>query len=213
MGRKKKFVLLTIGIVGIVFFATFLTIFFQNYYDPGNSEAPVFSLPIKSTNYDNVTGVQRFHPPDHNGLDFKLLNTTEIIAPIGGKITSIEHHMMTNNLWIVDVFLRINPAWGMFIAFEPWTYNEADVIAQKTNISAYISIGKVVAENQTLGWLLPVAGSEFPHIHWSVFKVSAAGLLGNSGSENVNPYSYLTPWAKTICDGYCAAFWDYNPCG
>ncbi len=212
MGRKKKIMLLAISIAGIVFLTVFLSYFMQNYYDPGNSDTPVFSLPIKPANYDNVTGIQRFHPPNHIGLDFKLPNATEIVAPIGGKITGIEHHMMSNNLWIVDVTLRINPLWGMFIAFEPWTYDEAVAVSQKTNISTYITVGKVMAVNETLGWLQPVPGSEFPHIHWTVYKIPGGGLSFGESNENVNPYSYLAPWARNICDGYCSAFWDYTPC-
>ena len=211
MGRKKKIVIFTFFM--FIFVAIYILYFLSNYYDPGNSDTPMFSLPIRPANYANVTGVQRYHPPEHIGFDFRLPNATEIVAPKGGKITDIKLHKMNNNLWIVDVFLRINPIWGMFIAFEPCTYDQNVAIAQKANISAYIHIGQVVLENQTLGWLQPEPGSEFPHIHWTVFKVGAWGLLGNVGFENVNPYHYLAPWAKSVCDGYCSTFYDYTPCG
>ncbi len=212
MGRKKKIALLCLVIVSVVVLAIFIPTYLQSYYDPGNTDTPVFSLPIKQANYANVSGVQRFHSPDHVGLDFQLRNATEIIAPIGGKIVGIEHHMMSNNLWIVDVTLRINPAWGMYIAFEPDTNDEAVTIAQQANISTYIKVGDIVDVNQTLGWLLPVPASEFPHIHWTVYRIGFWGELFTEGNENVNPWIYLDTWARVIVDGYCSSFHDFTPC-
>ncbi len=213
MERKKKIVLITISTVGIVILAIYIPYFLQNYYDPGNSDNPVFSLPIKPANYINVTHVQRFNLPGHSGFDFKLENATEIIAPISGKITKIDKGRMSNSEWAMGVYLRINPAWGMFIAFEPHTEEEPIADAQMANISAYIIVGQVVIENQTLGWLQPVPGSVYPHIHWGVYKVANWGLLGNSGSEDVNPYRYCAPWAQSILTGYCTSIGDSNPCG
>ncbi len=60
---------------------------------------------------------------------------------------------MSNNLWIGDVFLRINPMWGLFIAFESCTYIEATAVTQEGNIWNYIRVGQVVVEPDA--WVAP----------------------------------------------------------
>src|SRR4030042_1227728 len=95
MGKKRKIVGLCIVIVSGVVLTAIIFLFSQNYYDPGNSNTPEFSLPIAPTNIYKVTGIQRFNRTlNHTGFDFKLENDTKIVAPIGGKITEINYHEM-----------------------------------------------------------------------------------------------------------------------
>ncbi len=165
-------------------------------------EDPAFSMPIKPEDYETVSGIQRWDPTFHVGFDFTLRVDTEIIAPSGGVVKDILIFPMENDLWIVTVTVEINCKWAWFIAFEPCTYEESVAEAQLSNISAYIQVGDTIQENQTLGWLLPISDSEFPHIHWSVLE----------NREYVNPVEYMAPWAEEIIAGYCAEFYDHSPC-
>ncbi|TET81910.1 MAG: hypothetical protein E3J43_00050 [Candidatus Heimdallarchaeota archaeon] len=87
------------------------------------AETPEFSLPVHDL--DEVIGVQVFHDNRstqlHIGFDFKLDNDTEIFAPISGKVTNVKKHQMSNGYWLIDVNIKINVKWTIFIAFEPWT--------------------------------------------------------------------------------------------
>ena len=165
------------------------------------SEVPVFSLPIHDL--DVVTGVQVFHDNRstqlHIGFDFKLENNTEVFAPIGGKITQVYKHQMTNGYWIIDVTIKINPKWSMFIAFEPWTTEESIIDNQLLFIS--VNKGDTVELDQSLGILHPVLGSEFPHIHWTITKHM---FLGEK--EHVSPYDYCTPEDQELLWDLCLSF-------
>ena len=174
-----------------------------NYLIYSNAETPVFVLPIKDLSV--VTGVQVFHDngsvsKDHHGFDFTVENDTEIFSPIAGKITGVEKKKMFNDLWIVDVKIRINSKWSMYIAFEPDTYDEAVVDAQILNIS--VKVGDKIEQNQSLGILNPVPGAGFAHIHWNINLHSFLHFK----SEDVSPYDYCSEAAKIQMVDLCALF-------
>lgn len=160
-------------------------------------ETPVFELPVN--NIDIVSGIQVFHDPQsttqlHTGFDFKLLNQTQIFAPISGEVTDKTKFQMSNGLWIIDVFIKFNSKYNTFIAFEPCTYEESIIDQQMTKIN--VNKGDTVLQGQVLGTLDPVADSEFPHIHWQVQK----------DSEPVSPYEYASTNAKAQMDILCVRY-------
>ncbi len=165
------------------------------------AETPEFSIPVH--NIEDVTGVQVFHDNMstqlHIGFDFKLDVDSEIFAPVSGKITNVKKHQMTNGYWLVDVFIKINVKWTMFIAFEPWTTEEAVIDDQLSEIT--VNIGDRVEVNQSLGFLTPVPGSEFPHIHWTISYYKFLGAR-----EHVSPYDYLNPEAQSLLWDLCQSF-------
>ncbi len=151
---------------------------------------PVLELPI--ANIDDVTGIQTFHDPSstdfHTGFDFELPNPTEIYAPIRGEISDIIKIKMSNELWIIDVFIEYNSKWSTFIAFEPYTYDESVIDDQLSQI--VVKEGDFVEKGQLLGTLDSVPNSEFPHIHWQV----------QEDGEPVRPYDYCSESAKALMD-------------
>lgn len=165
------------------------------------AETPEFSIPVH--NIEDVTGVQVFHDNRstqlHIGFDFKLDVDSEIFAPISGKITSIKKHMMSNGYWIIDVNIKINVKWTMFFAFEPWTTEESVIDDQMNEI--IVKQGDKVEVNQSLGFLTPVPGSEFPHIHWTISYYKFFGVR-----EHVSPYDYLNTEAQSLLWDLCLSF-------
>ena len=165
-------------------------------------EDPVFELPVNDI--DEVTGIQVFHDPRstqlHNGYDFKLENDTDIYAPIAGKVSNVKKHRMSNDYWLIDVFITIDPKWKMFIAFEPWTQDESVIDDQMENIT--VQEGDIVSVGDHVGILNPVKDSEFPHIHWNVIEYTTA--VGDD--QNRNPYFYVSDDAKADMDYLCSKF-------
>lgn len=195
--KKGKIILFFIIFAGITtgcIFAGFSIVF-------SLAETPVFSLPVH--NLEDVTGVQVFHDnrstQSHIGFDFKLETNTVIFAPISGKITNVNKHMMSNGYWIIDVNIKINAKWTMFIAFEPWTTEESVIDNQMLSIS--VKTGDTVAVNQSLGILNPIPGSEFPHIHWTITNHTLWGKR-----QHVSPYDYLNEQAKVLLWELCLSF-------
>ncbi|MCG3226622.1 MAG: hypothetical protein H7645_06870 [Candidatus Heimdallarchaeota archaeon] len=167
----------------------------------GFAETPVFSLPVHELGV--VSGVQVFHDNRstqlHIGFDFRLENNTEIFSPIAGKITQVKKHQMSNGYWIIDVNIKINSKWTMFIAFEPWTTEELVIDEQMLFIS--VNTGDTVELNQSLGILTPVPSSEFPHIHWTITRHSFM-----SEKEPVSPYDYCSVEAQNLLWDLCQSY-------
>jgi hypothetical protein len=165
------------------------------------ADTPVFSLPVHDLSV--VTGVQVFHDNRstqlHIGFDFKLEDNTEIFSPIPGKITQVKKHQMSNGYWLIDVNIKINAKWTMFIAFEPWTTEESVIDDQMLFIS--VKTGDIVERNKSLGILTPVLGSEFPHIHWTVTQLTFMGE-----KEHVSPYDYCSEEAQNLLWELCQSF-------
>ncbi len=195
--KKSKIILFLIIFTGITTGCIFAG--FSIFYSL--AETPVFSLPVH--NLEDVTGVQVFHDNRstqlHVGFDFELEIDTEIFAPISGKITEIKKFRMSNGYWIIDVNIRINAKWTMFIAFEPWTTEESIIDDQMLSIS--VKTGDQVTVNQSLGILTPVLSSEFPHIHWTITNHTLWG-----DKEHVSPYDYLNEQAKVLLWELCLSF-------
>jgi murein DD-endopeptidase MepM/ murein hydrolase activator NlpD len=196
--RKKK-AMKSLGIILIIGASAF-TIYLVLLE---TSPAPAFELPVHDLSA--VSGVQVFHDNRstgqvHNGFDFKLNNTTEIFAPIGGMISQINKHAMSNGYWIIDVSILINVRWSMFIAFEPWTTNESYIDLQLQHID--VKFGDQVTVNQSIGWLVPVPGAEFPHVHWNVQEQG----LNTFVDSNRSPYDYCTPAAQARMYALCRLF-------
>ncbi len=165
------------------------------------AETPEFSLPVH--NLEDVTGVQVFHDNMstqlHIGFDFKLDNDTEIFTPISGKVTDVKKFRMSNGYWLIDVNIKINMKWTMFIAFEPWTTEESVIDDQLAAIT--VKKGDRVEVNQSLGFLIPVLSAEFPHIHWTISFYKFIGVR-----EHVSPYDYLNPQAQNLLWDLCLSF-------
>jgi len=193
MDERKKKILLVIGLISVIIigggFATYFVLYTL-------AEDAVFDLPV--ADLDDVTGIQVYHDNRstqlHIGFDFKLENDTEIFAPIGGTITQVNKHQMSNNLWIIDVSIQFNIKWSMFIAFEPCTYDESVIDAQMENIT--VNVGDTVTKNQSLGILNPVAGSEFPHIHWTILE----------GGQDRSPYDHCSTTARAGIEWLCEKY-------
>jgi hypothetical protein len=168
----------------------------------GEVSTPVFELPIANKDVDRVTGVQAFHNPRsselHVGFDFVFSHPTEILSPIDGEITNVHKHQMSNGYWLVDVNIRINRAWSMFIAFEPYTQDETEIDRQLEKI--VVKIGDQVKQGQLLGVLDANPDRDFCHIHWSITK----------DGEHVSPYDYCSEKAKSQMDALCKKF-DTQP--
>jgi len=199
--KKKRGIAITLVI--IIISTSIGVVFLANYLIYRNADTPVFVLPIKDLNV--VTGVQVFHDnssisKDHHGFDFAVENDTEIFSPIAGKIIGVEKKKMFNDLWIVDVIIRVNAKWSMYIAFEPDTYDESLVDAQILNIS--VKVGDKIEQNQSIGILNPAPGAGFAHIHWNVNLHSFL----HSKSEDVSPYDYCSEGAKIQMVDLCALF-------
>lgn len=164
---------------------------------------PAFSLPV--LDLATVSGVQVFHDNRstgqvHNGFDFKLEVPTTIVAPAGGLVTAISKHRMSNGYWIIDVNVQVNVRWSYFLAFEPWTTDEAVIDAQLRNIT--VSPWQLVAANDTIGVLVPVTGSEFPHVHWNVLETT----LNPFADRNRSPYDHCTAPARALLWDLCMSF-------
>lgn len=200
---KKKTLLLIILIIGII--GAFGGIFWGiTLFSYNSAEEPIFELPIVSEKVLEVTGIQTFHEEHngvvHGGFDFKLENDTVIISPIEGKVTDIHKNQMDNDYWLVDVNIDINARWKMFIAFEPWTQDEGVIENQLENIN--VKEGNEVKRGDKLGTLIPVNGSEFPHIHWNVIEKG----FGSDEDVDRSPYDYCSSNAKADLDYLCDKF-------
>ncbi|MFX0057702.1 MAG: M23 family metallopeptidase [Candidatus Hodarchaeota archaeon] len=197
MNKKIKVILIITSLVSVGIFAGFTIVYFL-------AETPVFELPINDISV--VSGIQTFHEPGgtqvHQGFDFTLRNDTEIISPVDGVVTSVHKFQMSNNLWIIDVFISINIKWKTFIAFEPCTYNESVIDAQMLNIT--VKNGDKVSVGETLGILNPVNGSEFPHIHWSV--IERDWNIFDQENDYRSPYRYCSVNAKLDIEFLCTLF-------
>lgn len=196
MKKRKMLLILFFAVILIVggFLAGFAIVF-------QFAETPIFNLPI--ANIADVTGIQVFHDNRstqlHTGFDFKLENDTEIFAPISGTITSVKKHRMSNDYWLIDVNIRINAKWGMFIAFEPWTTDEAIIDEQMVYIT--VSIGDRVEIGESIGFLKPATEAEFPHIHWNVNYKTFYGIR-----VDVSPFDYCSSVAKSLIFELCDKF-------
>ncbi len=200
---KKKKRSLAIILTIVITISSLGVVLLTNYVRYSNAETPIFVLPIKDLSV--VIGVQVFHDngsvsKDHHGFDFTVENDTEIFSPIAGKVTAVEKKKMFNDLWIVDVIIRINSKWSMYIAFEPDTYDESLVDAQMLNIT--VKRGEKIEQNQSLGILNPAPGAGFAHIHWNVNLNSFLHF----NSEDVSPYDYCSEAAKILMEDLCALF-------
>ena len=191
--KKKNKIITVIGLSCAIIVGSSVGTYFILY---ALADEPVFELPVHGL--DDATGIQVFHDNRstqlHVGFDFKLENDTEIFAPIPGVISLISKHQMSNGYWIIDVFITYNIKWDMFIAFEPWTQDESVINNQMLNIS--VQVGDIVVQNQSLGILNPVSGSEFPHIHWSI----------REGGQYRSPYDYCSTSARSGIEYLCDKF-------
>ena len=151
---------------------------------------PVFELPVRGEDLGDVTKIQTFHDPDsselHVGFDFAFEESKEIVSPIGGTVSSVHKHRMSNGLWLVSVNIQVNSEWSTFIAFEPDTSSETVIDQQYSRI--VVERGDEVVQGQLLGTLL-IEG-DFAHIHWSVLHFA----------EYVRPYDYCSDTAKAQLD-------------
>ncbi|MBL7118421.1 peptidoglycan DD-metalloendopeptidase family protein [Candidatus Bathyarchaeota archaeon] len=199
-GRTYLAVLLLI-VAGLALFAWYSGWVPQSMSEtPVESTTPVFELPVREEDLNDVTKIQTYHDPDsselHVGFDFAFEESKEIISPINGTVTSVHKHRMSNGLWIVDVVISVNSEWSTFIAFEPDTRSETVIDQQLARIS--VKQGDEVEQGQLLGNLL--TKGDFAHIHWSVLE----------NEEYVSPYDYCSPEAKAQMDALCERF-DTQP--
>ncbi len=198
LSNKQKVgrIFLVLAIVGAGAFGVYVTLIYT-------SPTPQFTLPVH--NLGAVSGVQVFHDNRstgqvHNGFDFKLQTSTEIFAPAAGVVTQINKHQMSNGYWIIDVSITINARWSYFIAFEPWTTDQSVIDAQMQHIT--VQLFQSVNVNDSIGFLIPVSGAEFPHIHWNV-QESTLDLLTD---KNRSPYDYCNAGARTQVLALCVSF-------
>jgi len=191
--------LLVIAIIGAGFFGVYSVLIYT-------APMPSFSLPVHDL--ATVSGVQVFHDNRstgqvHNGFDFKLENVTEIFAPAGGLVTQVSKHQMSNGYWIIDVGITINARWSYFIAFEPWTTSQSVIDSQMQHIS--VQLFQTVNVNDSLGFLIPVPGAEFPHVHWNVNEHT----LDFFSDNNRSPYEYCSPLARLHLYNLCRLHGKY----
>lgn len=191
--EKKNKIILAIGLICVIIMGIGFTSYFLLYIF---AEDAVFDLPVADLN--DVSGIQVYHDNRstqlHVGFDFKLENDTEIFAPIEGTITAVEKKQMSNDLWIIDVYIQFNIRWTTYIAFEPCTTDESIIDAQMLNIT--VNVGDIVTKNQSLGILNPVEGSEFPHIHWTILE----------SGQDYSPYDHCSSTAREGIEMLCEKF-------
>ncbi len=70
---------------------------------------------------------------------------------------------------IFDVHIKYNNEWSTFIAFEPYSPDEAIAAMQEGQLA--VSLNQVVNQGHLLGRLVvPDPVTEFPHVHWGVYR-------------------------------------------
>ena len=206
ISKSKKITIIIIIFITICCLSIGLGIYGYNYYKYNiysNAKTPIFELPVEDVTI--VTGIQTFYEEHggtiHSGFDFELQNNTIIYAPCDGTINFIGKNQMSNDYWLIGVFISFNVRWETFIAFEPWTTDEIVINKQLENIS--VTVGQKVNTGDELGILNPVIGSEFPHIHWNVLEED---FLRTGPGTNKSPYDYCSEIAKADLDYLCTKF-------
>ena len=158
-----------------------------NYAYPAGD--PVCNLPVAEVSL--VVGGQQYNGTTHTGLDFEFATPDPpVLAPCDGVVKGINRHAISGGNIIIDLDIRYNQNWGTFIAFEPYSPDELTADLQESKISALLN--QVVKRGDLLGSLV-VPPTEYPHIHWQVYR-------NDAGRTPVCPRTYLTPTDQSALD-------------
>ncbi len=103
----------------------------------------------------------------HNGLDYFLLNNSQVIAAAPGKVVEIrwkDNGEGIENRYYVGIQIRYNKTITLWYNFEPWTQNPADKDKQLAMLQ--VAEGDWVELGQEIARFLYV--QESAHIHFDV---------------------------------------------
>ena len=150
---------------------------------------PICNLPIENSSL--VVGGQQYNATTHTGLDFEFATPDPlIVAPCDGVIKGINRHAISEGNIIFDLDVRYNRNWGTFIAFEP--YSPDPQIADLQGEEILAKLNQVVRRGDLLGKLV-VTSTEYPHIHWQIYR-------NDADRTPVCPRTYLTPADQSSLD-------------
>ena len=147
---------------------------------------PKLVLPMYNfSNNSYIQGFGQITPTDdHNGIDFGINATTEIMAPHDAYIDNIRTwYNEKGGHWQTNVELWLSFRWYIEIIFESWALNESFGKLQRDAI--VVTRGQYVQANQTLGNLL--YHGAYAHIHFGI----------KTFSTDLCPYTYFSSAAKT----------------
>jgi len=158
-----------------------------------NDDPPVLAFPVE--NIETLVLLYAYNMTDpetgHNGIDFTINSTANIIASCNMTVNDIV--LVYNDIfgyWQAGVSFDINDAFELLIAFENFNVNET--AGQQQLDAIVIEIGQFVTQGELIGQLLYL--SPATHIHYSLQKNGLA----------VCPYLYFSSEAKGIFD----ILWD-----
>lgn len=163
--------------------------YFRNKNLEFNDDPPILLFPVE--NIETLVLLYAYNMTDpetgHNGIDFTINSTANIIASCNMTVNDIV--LVYNDIfgyWQAGVSFDINDAFELLIAFE--NFNVSETAGQQQLDAIIVEIGQVVTQGELIGQLLYL--SPATHIHYSLQK----------NGQAVCPYLYFSTEAKGIFD-------------
>ena len=161
-----------------------------------NGQDPSLNLPIADeAHLYMIQGFGQVNPTYyHNGIDFILNNTTQIVAACDGFVSNVRFwYNDKGGHWQTNVNVQLNLKWSQEIIFESFAANQSAGQVQANAIT--VKFGDRIHQGEVIGTLLSQGSGS--HVHF--------GLL--SWGTAVCPYHYFSAAAKSTFDVY---FTEYN---
>lgn len=152
-----------------------------------NSEQVEFILPIAEDDLQYVYQINgwgiKLGGGFHNGIDFDVNKSVEIIAWCDLRINSI--HIFYNDVngrWQTNVLCSYNWKYRFDVAFENWAFNETAAQLQKNALN--VKPGQIISQGESFGTLL--AFINVTHLHFGL----------EEKGESVCPFNFMTSDAQ-----------------
>ena len=195
MGKKRKIgliILLSITVIGLGFGGFVLWKMAPAHW---TADPIQIAFPISDTQYiDALQGFGEMPWGDfHNGIDFGVNHSVELIAPCDLRITGLKTwYNEGGGHWQTNIGGSYNWKYRFDIAVESWALNETYGNLQRDALT--IKVGQIVKQGDSLGHLLSFGCCA--HIHFG---------MKESGT-NVCPYQFMTPYAQSLTDSFYAMY-------
>ena len=197
MSRKKKTFLIVFSIIFIIVGGGGGYILYKMWPATWARGAPSMGFPIANTDVIHILGGYGPKPwmDLHNGIDYGCNDSVYIIAWCDMRVRGIKFWFNDGGgHWQTNVGLAYNWKYTFDCVFESWALNETYGSLQLAEI--YVKVGQKVSRGDVIGKLLYHGSGT--HIHFG---------MKESGND-VCPYLFLSPSAKTLFDTLWAQYGD-----
>jgi murein DD-endopeptidase MepM/ murein hydrolase activator NlpD len=188
MKRKQKIMLIAgITIFTIIIGFGSVALFFLAPAHWNSDEVEIL-LPVAEDDLQYVYHINgwgiKLDSSFHNGIDFDVNTSVEIIAWCDLRITGIgTHYNDVNGCWQTNVLCAFNWKYRFDVAFENWGTNETAAQMQKDALN--VKVGQKISQGESFGTLL--AFIDVTHLHFGL----------EEKGESVCPFNFMTASAQS----------------